>query len=274
MFVRFGRQNLVWGETDVFRLLDNINPIDSSFGGFFIDLDERRVPLNMLRASYNIGTVGPLDQAFIEGYVAIDNTDRVHSRGADGLALGDPPLGPPTGSTARRPGGAERRRCTICAAARASSSTSQDFTFTLASYQTILDIPAVRLRARAARRTPGYVPGISRRSPRSTYAPLVWVNGASMTTALPSLKQRAALRGRLVQERGVLLRPDRGQVPRQGPHPAARRPSTCGTGRDGRRSTPCSRKDTFNIAVGWDTNQLVALDEPEPDRSSSRTQIF
>jgi len=74
VFIRFGRQNLVWGETDVFRLLDNINPTDSSFGGFFIDLDERRVPLNMLRMSYNIGTIGPLDQAFIEAYAAMDNT--------------------------------------------------------------------------------------------------------------------------------------------------------------------------------------------------------
>ena len=54
-FVRAGRQILVWGETDAFRLLDYINPIDSSFGGFLISLDERRVPLDMIRASYRIG---------------------------------------------------------------------------------------------------------------------------------------------------------------------------------------------------------------------------
>ena len=98
VFVRFGRQNLVWGETDVFRLLDNINPTDSSFGGFFIDLDERRVPLNMLRVSYNIGTIGPLDQAFVEAYAAMDNT----VAGIPGAPTGSPwatPLGPPTGST-------------------------------------------------------------------------------------------------------------------------------------------------------------------------------
>ena len=46
VFVRFGRQNLVWGETDVFRLLDNINPTDSSFGGFFIDSGQAGVPAN------------------------------------------------------------------------------------------------------------------------------------------------------------------------------------------------------------------------------------
>ena len=38
-----------WGETDIFRLLDNINPLDDSFGGFFIALDERRMPIEMVR---------------------------------------------------------------------------------------------------------------------------------------------------------------------------------------------------------------------------------
>ncbi len=33
LFFRIGRQNLAWGETDVFRLLDGINPLDNTFGG-------------------------------------------------------------------------------------------------------------------------------------------------------------------------------------------------------------------------------------------------
>ena len=45
MFIRVGRQILAWGETDVFRLLDNINPLDDSFGGFFIALDHRVFPV-------------------------------------------------------------------------------------------------------------------------------------------------------------------------------------------------------------------------------------
>jgi hypothetical protein len=73
LFVRFGRQNLSWGETDGFRLLDNINPLDNSFGGVLISLDERRVPLDMLRAQYTFGGVGPFSEAFLEGYVAIDD---------------------------------------------------------------------------------------------------------------------------------------------------------------------------------------------------------
>jgi len=44
LFFRLGKQNLSWGETDVFRLLDNINPLDNTFGGPFEDLDDRRIP--------------------------------------------------------------------------------------------------------------------------------------------------------------------------------------------------------------------------------------
>ena len=68
VFVRIGRQILGWGETDIFRLLDMINPLDNTFGGPFEDLDDRRIPLWMLRGSYNIGTVGPLSSLTIEGF--------------------------------------------------------------------------------------------------------------------------------------------------------------------------------------------------------------
>ena len=67
-FIRIGRQNLAWGETDIFRLLDQINPLDNTFGGPFEDLDDRRIPLWMLRGSYNLGTVGPIASLTIEGF--------------------------------------------------------------------------------------------------------------------------------------------------------------------------------------------------------------
>jgi len=60
LFFRIGRQSLAWGETDVFRLLDGVNPLDNTFGGVFEDLDDRRIPLWMLRGSYNFGRVGPV----------------------------------------------------------------------------------------------------------------------------------------------------------------------------------------------------------------------
>jgi hypothetical protein len=67
-FFRLGKQNLAWGETDVFRLLDQINPLDNTYGGIFEDLDDRRIPLWMLRGSYNFGTVGPTDSLTLEGF--------------------------------------------------------------------------------------------------------------------------------------------------------------------------------------------------------------
>ena len=67
-FLRIGRQILAWGETDIFRLLDGINPLDNTFGGPFEDLDDRRIPLWMLRGSYNLGTLGPFSSLTIEGF--------------------------------------------------------------------------------------------------------------------------------------------------------------------------------------------------------------
>jgi|GEM_PF-323222 len=74
-FVRIGRQNIAWGETDIFRLLDQINPLDNSFGGPFEDLDDRRIPLWMLRGSYNLGSVGPVASLTVEGFWVPGNWD-------------------------------------------------------------------------------------------------------------------------------------------------------------------------------------------------------
>jgi hypothetical protein len=68
-FLRIGRQNLAWGETDIFRLLDQINPLDNTFGGPFEDLDDRRIPLWMVRGNWNFGTVGPVSSFTVEGFV-------------------------------------------------------------------------------------------------------------------------------------------------------------------------------------------------------------
>ncbi len=74
-FFRIGRQILAWGETDIFRLLDGINPLDNTFGGPFEDLDDRRIPLWMLRGSYNLGRIGPFSSLTIEGFWVPGNWD-------------------------------------------------------------------------------------------------------------------------------------------------------------------------------------------------------
>lgn len=74
-FVRLGRQSLAWGETDIFRLLDQINPLDNTFGGPFEDLDDRRIPLWMVRGSYNLGSVGPVASLTLEGFLVPGSID-------------------------------------------------------------------------------------------------------------------------------------------------------------------------------------------------------
>ena len=75
VFFRIGRQSLSWGETDVFRLLDMINPLDSTYGGIFEDLDDQRIPLWMLRGSYNLGDLGPAASLTLEGFWVPGNWD-------------------------------------------------------------------------------------------------------------------------------------------------------------------------------------------------------
>src|SRR5262245_45814820 len=162
---------MAWGETDVFRLLDNINPIDNSFGGFFIDLDERRVPLDMLRASYFIGTLGPFEQTFLEGYAAMDSAVAF----VPGAPTGSPwasPLGTPTGSILANLEANPRSFDHMRGGGRFVFNIA-DFTFSLASYQTIFDLPAVRFRA-ATPDDNGFIPGVSLIA-ADTSGPLVWV---------------------------------------------------------------------------------------------------
>ncbi|MDG2308384.1 MAG: hypothetical protein P8R42_27720 [Candidatus Binatia bacterium] len=280
LFIRAGRQNLVWGETDVFRLLDNINPIDNSFGGFFIDLDERRVPLNMIRSSYYLGSIGGvLDQAFIEGYVAYDNTVAF----IPGAPAGSPwstPLGPFTGRTlqemkAPSPGD-------VRGGGRAVFNVS-DFTFTLASYFTSMDIQAVRFRAACGGnetvgtcegrpRDIGFQNGVSIITAEQT-APRVWVNGAAMTTALPDLM--AVLRSEVAwfRDEAFFSGPGRDSFPGTASTTDPNYltnflgPVLAGT------HDTLARKDTIKAVLGWDMNQYISMLNPSQSFFFS-TQFF
>jgi hypothetical protein len=72
--VRAGRQQIVWGESDNFRMLDRANSLDATwhlvqevpppaFGW-----DEIRRPFWMLKFLYDLGNLGPLTQSFLEWY--------------------------------------------------------------------------------------------------------------------------------------------------------------------------------------------------------------
>jgi hypothetical protein len=183
LFLRVGRQNLVWGETDVFRLLDNINPLDDSFGGFFIALDERRVPIAMARGSWQLGSKGPFEDAYIEGFVA--QGDRVATN--PGIPAGSP----------WSPGGIARPNQSIrqvidtpdFGQVRGGARlvfTAMDTTFSLAHYYTYLDVPGTQFRL------PGQVNGSNTASftnPVLAFQrfPRVAITGGSATFPLTKL---------------------------------------------------------------------------------------
>ncbi len=74
LHLRIGKQQVVWGETDGFRMLDRANPLDLSWH-FFQELpppgfgfDEIRIPMFMIKALWDFDQIGNLSQPFLEVY--------------------------------------------------------------------------------------------------------------------------------------------------------------------------------------------------------------
>ncbi len=65
--LRLGRQQVVWGETDNFRALDVINPLNLAWHWAREAWEDIRIPLWMARGIYDIGKIGPFEEAFVEG---------------------------------------------------------------------------------------------------------------------------------------------------------------------------------------------------------------
>jgi hypothetical protein len=63
---RAGRQQVVWGETDNFRALDILNPIDLSWHWSQESWEDIRIPLWMVKGIYDIGKFGPFEETFVE----------------------------------------------------------------------------------------------------------------------------------------------------------------------------------------------------------------
>ncbi|MBR9887187.1 MAG: DUF1302 domain-containing protein [Oceanospirillales bacterium] len=51
----FGKQQVVWGKTDLFRVLDVINPVDYSRHNIYDELEDIRIPQWMLTAEWRMG---------------------------------------------------------------------------------------------------------------------------------------------------------------------------------------------------------------------------
>lgn len=59
--VSLGRQQVVWGRTDLFRVLDVINPVDFSRNNIYDELEDIRIPMAIATAEYQAGATNTFD---------------------------------------------------------------------------------------------------------------------------------------------------------------------------------------------------------------------
>lgn len=71
LWVRMGKQQIVWGEMIATRIMDVINPLDMSRNLRFEpeEFDNIRIPEWSIRGRYQFGNVGPLSEFMLEGFV-------------------------------------------------------------------------------------------------------------------------------------------------------------------------------------------------------------
>jgi hypothetical protein len=55
LFLKLGRQQVVWGRTDLFRVLDVINPVDYSRNNIYDELQDIRIPMWIGQGEYRMG---------------------------------------------------------------------------------------------------------------------------------------------------------------------------------------------------------------------------
>ena len=58
---RLGKQQVIWGRTDLFRVLDVINPVDYSRNNIYDELEDIRIPMWMLTTDFRFGPTGAFD---------------------------------------------------------------------------------------------------------------------------------------------------------------------------------------------------------------------
>ncbi len=64
--IRVGRQQIVWGKTDAFRLQDIVNPIDFGYHNVYPSLEDRRIPTLSADLVQSFGNVGGLEDVSLE----------------------------------------------------------------------------------------------------------------------------------------------------------------------------------------------------------------
>ena len=61
LHMRLGRQQVVWGRTDLFRVLDIVNPMDFSRENLYAEFEDSRIPQAMINLEYRMGATKSLE---------------------------------------------------------------------------------------------------------------------------------------------------------------------------------------------------------------------
>jgi hypothetical protein len=81
--LRIGRQQVVWGRTDLFRVLDVVNPIDFSRENLYAEFEDSRIPQWMINAEYRVGPTNWLEDLNFQLIYKIEDF-RPHDLGQGG----------------------------------------------------------------------------------------------------------------------------------------------------------------------------------------------
>ncbi len=85
LFVKLGKQQVVWGRTDLFRVLDVVNPLDFSRNNIYDELEEIRIPLWMINLEYRMGATKSMQDQNIQFIMTFDDF-RANNLGQCGTA--------------------------------------------------------------------------------------------------------------------------------------------------------------------------------------------
>ena len=290
LYLRFGRQILAWGETDAFRLLDNINPLDNSFGGFLIPLDERRVPLDMLRTSFQIGDIPwtPLYDTYVEGFAAVDNAVSINPGTPNGSPWQLPNFLPsatllttknipPTNFTHTRGGFQFKFSSPL--------PPLSDAQIGLANYWTYLDVPGVQTFVQGDPNNGLYFPLAIQQGRAAGYlawavqtVPTTMVTGGSLTTTIPAEFARyAGLSGEPILRTELAHFHNEARFTQSQLDPFVYGLGNCSSGGHLTGTGYCTggrrTGDSWNFALGFDHNQFIRWINPQQSIFFS-TQFF
>ncbi|PCI17015.1 MAG: hypothetical protein COB62_07725 [Piscirickettsiaceae bacterium] len=76
-WLRLGKQQVVWGKTDFFRMQDIVNPMDFGQHFFFDPFEDIRIPQWIASLQYKAGDIGPFKEAAITGVWNFDKFEPV-----------------------------------------------------------------------------------------------------------------------------------------------------------------------------------------------------